>query len=159
MLPISSSSWFSITNPCLSPGCGPLFKSPLLDISTFIPLRHLKYNLFKLKLIVTSLKLVPLCFIPCMLLTSPFMKAKNHSVSLQLFLATHSTSQISGSTAFPSKQLSRSKRKPNTTLLCFNRNCSCPDHPRWSPGLDPSVLPASRTALECCAIQENGIRV
>lgn len=77
----------------------PLCKSLHWIFFTFIPLMHLKYNLSKLKLIVTSLKLAPLLFIPCRLVTSPFAQARNITASLQLFLTAHSTSQISGSTA------------------------------------------------------------
>lgn len=121
----------------------PLCKSSYWIFFTFIPLRPLKYNPSKLKLIVTSLKLAPLLFIPCRLVTSPFTQARHITASLPTFFF-FTTLLQSGSTASLPKQLPRSKRKPNTSLLCFHRGCVCPGHFRWIPTSDVSVLPASR---------------
>lgn len=63
----------------------PLCKSSYWIFFTFIPLRPLKYNLSKLKLFVTSLKLAPLLFIPCRLVTSPFTQARHITASLPTF--------------------------------------------------------------------------
>lgn len=122
----------------------PWGKSSYWIFFTFIPLRHLKYNPCKLKLIVTSPKLVPLLFIPCRLVTSPFTQARNITSLPTFFFTSPSNSQIPGSTASLPKQLFRSKRKPNTSLLCFNRGCVCPDHFTWILTSYVSVLPASR---------------
>lgn len=63
MPPSSGDSQFSITNARLSPKIQTFVYISLLDIFHLHPLRHLKYNLFKHKLIVTSLKRFVLFFI------------------------------------------------------------------------------------------------
>lgn len=133
----------------------PLCKSSYWILFTFIPLRPLKYNPSKLKLIVTSLKLAPLLFIPCRLVTSPFTQARHITASLPTFFFT--TLLQSGSTASLPKQLSRSKRKPNTSLLCFNRGCVCPGHFRWIPTSDVSVLPASRILQSSASLKRMSV--
>lgn len=138
----------------------PLCKSSYWIFFTFIPLRHLKYNPSKLKLIVTSLKLAPLLFIPCRLVTSPFTQARNITASLPTLFFNLSFNQpdirfycISPKTTFQVKEEAQHQSAVLQQRLCMSRSFQMDSYLRC---ISSACL---QNSADFCITQKNDVSV